>query len=130
MKKSLLAAVIVAAGSALVTVSAEPANAAPLPCGFGKQDGYAYYTNCSNFNAGIRIVHSNGSLTTGCVLSYISVYIGLASDITNAYTYRTCDNPCNPCSAGAAGASSYLYTTADSRRRTAELGTPNGTVGV
>jgi hypothetical protein len=93
MKKTLLAAVLVAAGSALATVSAVPANAGtadPFPCGFYIDAGRAYYTNCSEFNAGIRIVHSNGQLTTACVLGRIMVYLGQSYDITNAYTYKTC----------------------------------------
>jgi uncharacterized protein DUF6355 len=99
MKKALLAAVLVASGSALGTLSAIPASAAPaegivaapmIPCGFFKDGDVAFYQNCSGFNAGIRIVHRDGSITTDCVLSYAGHRIGYSWDITTAYTYRTC----------------------------------------
>ncbi|GLY77504.1 hypothetical protein [Actinoallomurus iriomotensis] len=93
MKKAMLAAVLVAAGSALATVTAVPAEAgtaSPYPCGFFIEDGRSYYYNCSQFDAGLRVVHKNGQLTYACIPSYIMSYLGEAYDVSGAYTYKTC----------------------------------------
>jgi hypothetical protein len=99
MKKALLAAVLIASGSALTAVPASAAPvqvrdqaiaAEPIPCGLSKDGDVAFYYNCSQFNAGIRIVHRDGSITTDCILSYGGHRIGYSWDVTSAYTYRTC----------------------------------------
>jgi hypothetical protein len=100
MKKVLLAAGLLAVGTVLATV---PANAAPtheklaasapavpIPCGYFEDGDVAFYQNCSQFGAGIRIVHRNGSITTDCLPGYAGWKIGTSYDIQTAYTYRTC----------------------------------------
>ncbi|MEU4198322.1 hypothetical protein AB0E69_40945 [Kribbella sp. NPDC026611] len=103
MKKAVLATAVVLAAGALAPLSAAPAGAVPVrepraatapaepypPCGYSRDsDGWSFYQNCSNFNAGIRIIYTNGSIGRDCVLSWAGHSLGW--NVQNAYTYYTC----------------------------------------
>jgi hypothetical protein len=90
MKKVLLATVLLTSGTVLAAVSAGPASAEPIKCGYSEFGDVAFYQNCSQFGAGIRVVHRNGSVTTDCVGPYSGHKIGTSYDVETAYTYKTC----------------------------------------
>lgn len=89
VRKALLAAVLVAAGTTMSVTAATAAPAGSNGCGFDQHsDGHAWYWNCSDLGARIRVLYDSG-IATYCIAPHTIKYLGWW-EVNDAYTYASC----------------------------------------